>query len=170
MKWRGFGCCILLGTGLLWWAQSVSHAEEAGGASATPPVETIIRDYCGLVADQASERRQALLKRSLSELETRVEDRLDELEKAKAELEVLIKRREDLRNLARKELVDIYAGMEPSIAAAQMEQVDVQLASSIIRQLKPRLASAILDETKPEFAARIVRLIASPPPEQRASN
>ncbi len=156
--------------GLLWWAQSASHAEQPGGSGANPPVEAIIRDYCGLVADQASERRQAQLKKSLSDLEARVEARLGELEKAKAELEVLIKRREDLRNLARKELVDIYAGMEPSIAAAQMEQVDVQLASSIIRHLKPRLASAILDEAKPEFAARIVRLIASPPPEQRAED
>ena len=79
-------------------------------------------------------------------------------------------RREELRNLAKKELVEIYAGMDPAAAAAQMDEVDMRLASSIIRQLKPRQASAILDEMRPELAAKLVRYIAIATATEEPSN
>ena len=82
------------------------------------------------------------------------------LEQRSNALADLIRKREELRNLAEKELVDIYAGMDAEAAAAQMEKLDMRLASSVLRQLKPRQASAILNVMKPEFAAQMVRLIA----------
>ena len=82
------------------------------------------------------------------------------LEIERTAFENAIKQQEELRNLAQKEIVEIYAGMEPAVAAAQLEKIDPRIASSVIRQLKARQASAILDEATPEFAAKIVRILA----------
>lgn len=134
------------------------------------PIDAIIAEYCTAVSDQAGEQRLALQMKALREVQAKVESRLAELEKAKAELQAQLDRRDELRNLARKELVDIYAGMDPAIAAEQMGKVDVRLASSVLRQLKPKQASAILDEMTPELAARLVRYIAIAATPGEASN
>lgn len=135
------------------------------GAAQTSPndedVRAVIENYCLAVKDTAAERRMAAQTAALTELEARIEGRIGILEREKAALEALIKRGEELRDLAEKELVDIYAGMDPEASALQMEKLDVRLASSVLRQLKPRQASLILNEMKPEIAAKMVRVIAS---------
>lgn len=103
----------------------------------------------------------ALQAATLKDLQAKVTDGLNRLEQEKAALEALIKKREELRTLARKELVEIYAGMDPEAASLQMAQLDVRLASSVLRQLKPRQASAILNEMEPELAAKIAKAVAS---------
>jgi flagellar motility protein MotE (MotC chaperone) len=133
-------------------------------------IQAVIEEYCTAVSDQAGEQRMAREKQALSELQLKVEKRLNDLEKAKSELQEQLDRREELRNLAKKELVEIYAGMDPAAAAAQMDEVDMRLASSIIRQLKPRQASAILDEMRPELAAKLVRYIAIAAAAEEAGN
>jgi flagellar motility protein MotE (MotC chaperone) len=138
-----------------------SMATESSEDPQEQTIETIVQDYCSIVTDKASEERQARLVQSLEALEERIDEKLKELEAAKTSLEDVITRRDDLRNLAKQEVVSIYAGMEPAVAANQLEKVDAYLASSIIRQLKPRQASAILDESKPELAARLIRILAS---------
>lgn len=113
------------------------------------------------MSDAASERRAARQALALNELRTRVEERIARLETAKNELEVTIKRHEELRKLADQDLVNIYAGMAPDVAASQMTNIAPSLASSVLRQLKPRQASAILNEMKPDAAAQLVQIIAS---------
>ena len=134
------------------------------GTADAPANETdirqVIEEYCVAISDAAAERRMAIQSAILKELEARVEDKIARLDQ-KSELETLLKRREDLRGLARQELVDIYAGMEPEVASIQLEKLDVRLASSVLRQLKPRQASAILNEMNPDFAARMAKTIAS---------
>jgi flagellar motility protein MotE (MotC chaperone) len=135
------------------------------GTADAPANETdirqVIEEYCVAISDAAAERRMAIQSAILKELEARVEDKIARLDQKKSELETLLKRREDLRGLARQELVDIYAGMEPEVASIQLEKLDVRLASSVLRQLKPRQASAILNEMNPDFAARMAKTIAS---------
>lgn len=131
-------------------------AEGAGD----PEIKKAIEDYCTSVTDLAAERRAARQAAALQDLQTRVEDRLNLLDQHTQKLAELIRKREELRNLADKELVDIYAGVDAEAAAAQMEKLDLRLASSVLRQLKPRQASAILDVMKPDLAAALVRLIA----------
>lgn len=131
--------------------------------SDTPPdpsVAKVIEEYCSSITDLAAEQRAARQASSLKELQAKVEERLDVLEEQTEALAGLIKRREALRNLADRELVDIYAGVDAEAAAAQMEKLDLRLASSVLRQLKPRQASAILNVMKPDLAANLVRLIA----------
>lgn len=124
-------------------------------------IRQVIEEYCVAISDVAAERRMATQSAILKELEANVEDKIARLDQKKSELEALLKRREELRGLARQELVDIYAGMEPEVASVQLEKLDVRLASSVLRQLKPRQASAILNEMNPDFAARMAKTIAS---------
>jgi flagellar motility protein MotE (MotC chaperone) len=140
-------------------------------AAETPPAEgnagdirQVIEEYCVAVSDAAAERRMVNQTTALKELEARMEEKIKLLEQEKSALEVLLKRREDLRNLAKRELVEIYAVMDAEAASQQLEQLDVRLASSVLRQLKPRQASAILNEMNPETAARMAKVIASAAP------
>lgn len=128
---------------------------------ATPEVRQAIEDYCLSISDAAAERRMATQTAALEKLEKRLEERMSRLTEEKSALEALIAKREEIRNLAKKELVEIYAGMPPEAAAAQMEKLDIRLASSLLRQLKPRQASAILSEVEPELAAQMMRVLAS---------
>lgn len=138
-----------------------ASAESPSDATAPGDVGQVVEEYCLSIRDAAAERRMATQTAALKELETKVDDAIQRLEREKTAIEALIKRREELRNLARKELVEIYAGMDPEAASSQMEQLDLRLASSVLRQLKPRQASAILNEMDPELAAKIARTVAS---------
>ena len=142
-------------------AAAQACAETSGEETAPADVRQVVEEYCLAVRDAAAERRMATQTAALKELEAKVNAAIERLEREKTAIEALIKRREELRNLARKELVDIYAGMDPEAASSQMEQLDLRLASSVLRQLKPRQASAILTEMDPELAARIARMVAS---------
>lgn len=159
---------VLAAIGICLASQALAKAETA--VLADKSIQAVIEEYCVAVSDEAGERRIAREKQSLNDLQLKIEKRLNELEKAKNELQEQLDRREALRNLARRELVEIYAGMDPAAAAAQMEKVDTRLASSILRQLKPRLASAILDEMQPKLAATLVRYIAIATANDEASN
>lgn len=137
-----------------------ARAQDATSSEGGPDVRKIIEDYCTVMSDDASERRVARQTAALQDLQGKLDERLNQLEQSKQELAELIRQRNELRNLAEKELVDIYAGMDAEAAAAQMEKLDIRLASSVLRKLKPRQASAILDVLKPELAVQIVRFMA----------
>lgn len=161
MTWRK---CLCPATGFFLFFMALApkaHGEMPGSDDDSPAIEKVIEDYCVAVSDAAAEQRTARQALALKELSARVEDRITKLERAKADLEAVIKRQEALRILADQELVGIYSGMTPETAAAQMEKIGSPLASSILRQLKPRQASAILNEMKPDFAAQLVKIIAS---------
>ena len=133
------------------------RSEEAGDVE----IRRAIEEYCTTVSDLAAERRAARQTSALKELQAKVESRLNELEQHADDLAERVQKREALRVLADKELVEIYSGVDAEAAAAQMERLDLRLASSVLRQLKPRQASAILNVMKPELAAQLVRLIAN---------
>lgn len=141
---------------------SSGSSAESTAADGTPEdLRLAIEEYCVAVSDAAAERRMFNQTAALKELETRMDEKIKRLEQEKNELEKLLARREELRNLARRELVEIYAVMDAEAASQQLAQLDIRLASSVLRQLKPRQASAILNEMNPETAARMAKLIAA---------
>ncbi len=152
-----FAACLGLATQRL-------PAETPTTAGSPDDVRQAIEEYCVTVSDAAAERRMFNQTAALKELEARMNEKINRLEQEKGELEALLKRREDLRNLARQELVEIYAVMDAEAASQQLAQLDVWLAASVLRQLKPRQASAILDEMNPDTAARMAKVIASAAP------
>jgi len=141
-----------------------ASAETPPTQSEADDVRQAIEEYCVAISDAAAERRMFNQTAALKELEARMDEKIKLLEQEKSELEMLLKRREELRNLAKRELVEIYAVMDAEAASQQLEQLDVRLASSVLRQLKPRQASAILNEMNPETAARMAKVIASAAP------
>lgn len=140
-------------------------AAPSASVGSSPALEKIIKDYCVAASDAAAETRAARQALALKDLRVRVEERIAALQQVKIELEALVARQEALRTLADQELVSIYSGMAPDIAATQIERIGSSLASSVLRQLKPRTASAILNEMKPEIAAELVKTIAIAPQE-----
>ncbi len=151
---RSIGLIFVMGMGLPVMAARSDTPDDA-------TVRKAIETYCTSISDLAAERRAARQASALKELEAKVSDRLDLLEQRTQQLSELIRKRNALRDLANKELVDIYSGVGAEAAAAQMEKLDFRLASSVLRQLKPRQASAILDVMKPELAAKLVNVIAA---------
>ena len=145
---------------LLLLASAMRAGAAQGSDGSEPDLRKVVEDYCTSVSDLAAERRAARQAAALKELESKVNERLNLLDERTKDLAELIRKRDEMRSLAQKELVDIYAGMDAEAAAAQMGRLDMWLASSVLRQLKPRQASAILDVMKPELAAQMVRLIA----------
>lgn len=144
---------------------SGAKAEDVENSEITKTIE----EYCTSISDLAAERRAARQASALKELQAKVESRIDELEQHTRGLAEVIQKREALRALAEKELVDIYSGVEAEAAAAQLERLDLPLASSVLRQLKPRQASAILNVMKPDLAAQLVRLIAVDASQERVT-
>lgn len=149
---------------------AAAMAQPGSGGDEEKSPEEVIEEYCTAISDQASGLRAARELEALKEMQAKINGKLDELETAKAGLKAELDRREEMRNLAKKELVEIYSGMDPAAAAAQMDKIDMRLASSIVRQLKPRLASAILDEMEPDLAAKLVRYIAAVAAAEEAAN
>jgi len=149
------GCLLLLEA-----SAHIAAAQTSDPAPGDPDLRKAVETYCTTVSDLAAERRVARQTSALKELQSKVEDQLAVLDQRTQELADLIAKRNALRDMAQKELVDIYAGMDTEAAAAQLERLDMRLASSVLRQLKPRQASAILNVMKPDLAAQMARLIA----------
>jgi len=129
----------------------------------TPPEspDDVVREYCLGISDKAAEARAAWLTSETKKLQDDVAARIAELEKRTAELKTWVERRQTLLRLANESLVEIYSGMDPEAAAAQLAQIDIATGASILRQLKPRGASAILDAMLPEKAAPLIKLISA---------
>ena len=138
-----------------------ARAESAGEAPPADLGKELVIQYCLNIRDKVAEARSARQAAELKELEASLDEKIAALGARSAELKSWVEKQRDIQTSAEKGLVDIYAGMDPSVAAEQLGQLDTKLASSIIRQLKPKLASAILDEMSPDKAAPLVRIIAA---------
>lgn len=150
-------------------AASPSRAEDRHGEAAPVAAseEPSITDYCANFADQAHDARVAWQSANLRKLEDELASRIAALETKKAEIEVWIGKREAMLKSAAKELVDIYAKMDPEAAAGQLAELDTATATSVIRQLSPRGASAIMNVMEAKHAARLAKAIANATLEQK---
>lgn len=112
---------------------------------------------CAAIASAASEARNVLQRKQLTELEQQVRQRLSELEIKKTELQALLDRHEALLRKTDEAIVDVYSRMRPEAAAAQLINLDEESAASLLMQLRPKNASAILNEIDATHAATIVK-------------
>lgn len=122
---------------------------------------SVAEDYCANIIDKAADARMAWQLAELQKLEKDVTDKLVLLENKQKELQEWISKREQMLKTAGRELVDIYAKMDPDAAAGQLAKLDTATATSILRQLSPRGASAILDVMEADRAAALVKAIAA---------
>ena len=119
-----------------------------------------VKAYCASIAVAASDARMAWQTTKLTELETRINGRIKDLEAKTADLRGWIEKREELEKKAGDKLAGIYAKMRPETAASQIATLDDDMAAAVLAQLNPRQASAIFNEIVPDRAAKLAALIA----------
>jgi flagellar motility protein MotE (MotC chaperone) len=118
-----------------------------------------VQQYCSSVANFAADARIAWQMKRLDELETRVKQRVTELEAKEAESKDWVVKREELMKKAEDSVVAIYSKMEPEAAAAQMAVLDEPVAAAVLSKLKPGVSSAILNEMEPGKAAKLTNVM-----------
>jgi len=119
---------------------------------------SISEQYCAGILDGAADTRFAMQRAELVKLQHSIDDRLDQIEKKRAELEAWLKRREAFLAMVQGNLSVIYGKMKPASAAEQLAKIDEMTAAAILLKLDPRAASSILTEMDPAQAAQLARL------------
>ena len=145
--------------------QELRVIDENGNPVGPPAPATEVEKYCLNIADKAQEQRYSLQRAKLMELEIEVGKQIDELERRRADYKEWLAERKKFLDSASVIVVDIYAKMNASSAAAQLGKLDRDAAASVLVKLKPRQASSILAEmdtnTAAEIAGRIVQKTAA---------
>lgn len=139
-------------------AATASAAEREAPAAepfSGPPEDENAAQYCTSIADAASDARFARQSEALRVLQGDIDERLARMEAKRAELEAVLKRREDFLKKADEAVVAIYSKMRPDAAAAQMSIMGAESAAAILEKLNPRLASSILNEMEAAKAAQL---------------
>ena len=153
-------------------AQRASKAEEKSAASAAAAKRKArelaslpreVRQFCVNTANAAANARIAWQAARLTELTTKLRQRIAELEAKRAEYEDWLHKHDEALQEARKDIVAIYSRMRPDAAAAQLSVMDEVMAASLLTKLNSRVASAILAEMDPGRAARIANAMLGPP-------
>jgi len=120
--------------------------------------EKSVAEICANVAPAAREARIAWQMTQLTDVERRLKQRLDELQKAEASAREWIAKRDALEKAAKDDVVAIYAQMDPEAAAGQLSGMDDALAAAILSKLKPKAAGLILGEMETSRASKLASL------------
>jgi flagellar motility protein MotE (MotC chaperone) len=134
------------------------------GPAQTPPASASsdeIERFCTNIADPARDRRYALQRQQLVDLQADIDKRIKLLEEKRAEYEDWLKRRDDFVAKATDGVVAIYSKMKPDGAAPQLTDMPPDLAAAILMKLDPRQSSLILSEMDAKAAANLTRIMAA---------
>lgn len=137
-----------------------AFAEERPVISTTTATADEVREFCTNIADAARDQRYLIQKQELETLQKDVDERIKTLETRRAEYEDWLNRRNAFLKSAEAGLVEIYRKMKPDAAAAQLAEINPEIASAIVMKLPPRQSSVILGEMAADKAALLARIIA----------
>jgi flagellar motility protein MotE (MotC chaperone) len=129
-----------------------ASAEEAHAA----PAAAEAFDYCKTFGNRAAEARNVLQKEEIQELKKSAEETLKLLDERTAELEDLLKKREELIAATTASIVKMYEGMETEAAAEQLQKLEIRQAGEILRRLSAKASGEIVAAMKPSAASRLV--------------
>jgi len=170
---------ILAGTGAAPASAAAAHGEEAApaaedraepplGLSTTPPAETTFpdprADTEAAILARLAERRAELDARAaeldlreqlLAAAETRMDERLAELQAIEARINAAAEAEEAARTAELASLVSMYETMRPSDAAAIFDRLDQAVLLRIVTQMNPRKMAPILAAMSPQLAGQI---------------
>jgi flagellar motility protein MotE (MotC chaperone) len=124
------------------------------------------QEYCSNIAASAESLRLERRRKELTELESQLTARLSTLEAKQNELRALLDRLDAFDKKSGETLIGLYSRMKPEVAAAQIAQLDDEIAASLIFGLKTKTSSAILGEMEAGRGAALAKKIA----QLRASN
>lgn len=148
--------CTVLASTL---AVGLAAAQVRDPASVAEKPADEIERFCGNIADEARDRRYALQAAELQQLQKEVDERIERLEKKRAEYEDWVTRRETFMKQAEANVVQIYTRMRPDAAAGQLAQLRAEMAASILMKLDARVASVILNEMDMKAAATLTSIM-----------
>jgi flagellar motility protein MotE (MotC chaperone) len=121
--------------------------------------ENEIARYCANIAPSAAEARLSYRLKALSEIDTRVREALDALDKRESEARDWVVKRQELMKAANDDLVAIYSKISAEAGAAQIGAMNDVVAASLLAKLKPQVAADILNEMDPDKASHLTTMI-----------
>jgi flagellar motility protein MotE (MotC chaperone) len=140
-------------------------AEKSGEVESLSPEIIAFYDkyggYCDAIVDAAREQRYASKRIEIEQLSKELQKQIDIAEAKSAALEKWVSQREEFARQATAKIVEIYANMRPEASAARLQQLDINLAASLLLAIPPRQASPILNEMDEENAAAITAVMAA---------
>jgi flagellar motility protein MotE (MotC chaperone) len=126
---------------------------------AAAPSENEIVQFCSNVVDPAIDARLAWQLKELDKAETKLRERIAEVEAKRAEYEKWMALREEFLKKAEASVVDIYSRMRPESAANQIAGMTDEMAAAVLAKLSPKSSSAIFDEMDSARAAHLADLL-----------
>jgi flagellar motility protein MotE (MotC chaperone) len=128
-----------------------------------PPAATSSEDevaqFCSNVVDPAVDARVAWQLKELEKAETRLRERIAEVEAKRAEYEKWMELRDEFLKKAEASVVEIYSRMRPEAAATQIAGMTDETAAAVLAKLSPRSSSAIFNEMESARAAHLADLL-----------
>ncbi len=121
-----------------------------------------------LIGQQGMEKTTTIEEERMKILRDDLSKKTEELKKLKEEIEAKIKQQEELKAQLEKaqtenyqRLAKIYEQMPPEEAAARLEKLDEDTATTLLLAIKPRQAAKILANVNPEKAAVLSKRLVS---------
>ena len=121
--------------------------------------ENEVAQFCSNVADPAVDARVAWQLKELEQAETKLRERIAEVEAKRAEYEKWMALRDEFLKKAEASVVEIYSRMRPEAAATQIAGMTDETAAAVLAKLSPRNSSAIFNEMESARAAHLADLL-----------
>ena len=135
----------------------------AAAPKSTPPAvapgENEVAQFCSNVADPAVDARLAWQIKELEKAETRLRERIAEVEAKRAEYEKWMALRDEFLKKAEASMVEIYSRMRPEAAATHIAGMSDETAAAVLAKLSPKNSSAIFNEMESARAAHLADLL-----------
>jgi flagellar motility protein MotE (MotC chaperone) len=135
-------------------AATSAGAEDTLSPSASPE---LVQDYCAGFRNEAADMRMKLQMDELHVLQKEIETQAAELASKTAALSELVSAHEQLLATATKDIIKIYASVEPEAAAKQLQQIAPDEAAAILRKLQAKRSGEILSTMETKAATDILR-------------
>ena len=138
---------------------------KSGGVTTSPkppaatPTENEVAQFCSNVADPAVDARLAWQLKELEKAETKLRERIAEVEAKRAEYEKWMALRDEFLKKAEASMVEIYSRMRPEAAATHIAGMSDETAAAVLAKLSPRNSSAIFNEMDSARAAHLADLL-----------
>lgn len=127
--------------------------------SASTSNENDVAQFCGNVADPAVDARLAWQLKELEKAETKLRERIAEVEAKRAEYEKWMALRDEFLKKAEASMVEIYSRMRPEAAATHIAGMSDETAAAVLAKLSPKNSSAIFNEMDSARAAHLADLL-----------
>lgn len=132
-------------------SETATSTERASGR-----IYDLVREYCISSKEQIVEARLRRQKAIVGGMTEELKAKISELEKLVEESQARVSQLESFSAAISKQIVAVYAGMEPDAAAKQIAGLDPTTGAAIISKLDGQRASAIVSEMSPKDGARII--------------